>query len=160
MNTINTLDGFTPYETLNHLENGGTLISEKRGDVIKFVDGKFLVFFFIGNRLSTESATLNLDYLPTFKFVEEPRIEQPIRAKEKNTLPLTLTEVKELATKTLDIYRVGWEADNIIWVMRDGTMFSTNHGSLCEFSKNNLSDYISEINTNLEECLKVAAIIK
>ena len=154
INFPKTIDGFTADETLNHLENGGTIISSKRGDVAKFVDGKFLLFFFIGNILSKEYSTLNLDYLPTFKLVGTPLIKPPKRktVNSEDKLPLTLTEVKELSVKTLYIYRIGWESDNIIWVLRNGEMFSTNHGSLCEFSKKNLSDYVEEIKLNLIDC--------
>ena len=160
--SLKTIDGFDAHETLNHLENGGSIISEKRGDIAKFVDGKFLLFFFIGNRLSKECVTFNLDYLSTFKFVEEPNISTPkikvIEKNENSKLPLTFQEVKELAVKKLNIYRIGWEMDNTVWVMRDGSMFSTNHGSLCTFSKQSLSDYIDEIKLNLIECSEVVSI--
>jgi len=160
--SLKTIDGFNANETLNHLENGGTIISDKRKDVVKFVDGEFLIFFFIGNRLSKESSTFNIDYLSTFKFVEEAHIKEPIRNEIsiKNKLPLTLTEVKELAVKTLNIYRIGWEMDNIVWIMKDGSMFSTNHGQLCVYTKESFFDYMRDIKLNLIDCSDVVAIIK
>jgi len=155
INSLKTIDGFDAMEVLNHLENGGTMISEKRGDIAKFDNGKFLCFFFIGNKLSNDSVKLNLDYLSTFKLVGEPMIEPPVRTiviDKKDKLPLTMIEVEELAVKTLDIYHIGWEMDNVVWVMRDGSMFSTNHGQLCLYTKENLAEYIKLINTNLINC--------
>ena len=65
---------------------------------------------------------------------------------------------EELECKRIDMYYSGWECDSIAWILEDGRIFGTNHGSVEKISKkdfnkylNKLSQYVLDVNKTLEK---------
>ena len=60
---------------------------------------------------------------------------------------MTIDREKELDRDcdfTFVIMHAGWECDDKGWVMHDGSVFTTNHGSVCEMSVAEIEEKISE----------------
>jgi hypothetical protein len=49
--------------------------------------------------------------------------------------------LSEACVKKLDMYYCGWECDIESWILEDGRMFTTNHGSISEFRKEDFDLY-------------------
>jgi hypothetical protein len=57
----------------------------------------------------------------------------------------------KLAVKLIKRYHSGWEMDEYFWGLRDGRVFTTDHGKVVLFSKEELNNYIQEISEHLEK---------
>jgi len=51
---------------------------------------------------------------------------------------------------TYDMYYSGWECDSLMWVLTDGRKFTTNHGSMCNFSNEGFAEYKEELQEYLD----------
>ena len=61
---------------------------------------------------------------------------------------------KVLGAKEIRMFYSGWECDTKGWLYKD-TLFSTSHGSLIEMSKEEIKEYVNDIDENLNELKKL-----
>ncbi len=73
-------------------------------------------------------------------------------------------DIKEYVTticvKKIDMYYSGWEGDTTAWVLNDGSMFTTNYGSLCEFSKKDFNNYRKQMKQVVNELDEVKLFLE
>lgn len=62
--------------------------------------------------------------------------------------------------KPFDIYYSGWEMDTKAWLMEDGTIFTTDHGSVYEMSLKEFKRYRKEMKNVVSELNEINKILK
>ncbi len=65
---------------------------------------------------------------------------EEIRAKIKRK-----KELDETCEYKFKIYRIGWEGDNVGWVMKDGTIYTTSLGEITTMTRKQFDKYRLDI---------------
>jgi len=81
--------------------------------------------------------------------------------KEKTDYINTLTNYLDYkCVKSFDMYYCGWECDAKSWLMEDNTIFTTNHGAVCEMTKSNFKQYRDQLRDVVLELDEISDFLK
>ena len=58
---------------------------------------------------------------------------------------------EDLLCNKIDMYYSGWECDSVAWIFHDGRIFGTNHGTVCEISRDQFEVYKNELKLYIKE---------